>query len=472
MDGSAAHDAVVAGAPESSLNPTPADATEPGLMTAPAPKVVPGIRSGFDTREVTGLHEAERAVLHFDLLRGLCASGEEEFLLRFGAVADLVHADQTLWSIDALERRLNWLDAEAFTSTIRSLKRSGWLESVGVHYRLTSDGLAVYATLARLGTLHTGRDDSLAMGVFDLEASTQLDEDTGPALRHLQHHLRRAVEDVEAAVKSQSEVKVLDARDKLDKNLRWSERARRLLDRIDIEDDQGYRAGQRLGRDLSELHRWHSVMQRVLDEVGKTAVPLGAIGVSAADVSRFLTSLSVDEIIDRFAGNVSFPVWPLVFITDNVVTAAEFELSQDERVAPTVTWSEGEGKSAEIGAPPPTEGEIAFRAFERDLDGMVEIGEKRALDQFLLDGSFPRTCYRMTLLALEDELPTGRATIEADGGPALKLYQDYASEISRGQVVPRKPGAAVVPPPIAATHDDDDDEPEMTSDMDGDHDER
>ncbi len=410
-------------------------------MSQAAP--IPGLIPGFDPDTVEGLREARRAVPHFDLLRGICAGGEDEFVLRFGAVADLVHADQTLWTLDALERRLCWMDTERIHATVRVLRRAGWLETIGNAYRLTSDGLAVYATLARLGSLHTGRDDSLAMGVFDLEASTSLDEDTRPALRHLQHHLRRAVEDVEAAVKSQSELKVQDAREKLDKNLQWSERARLLLDRLDVDDHEGYRAGQRLGRDLSELHRWHSVIQRVLDELGRNAVPVSQTGVSANDVGRFMARLSVDEILDRFGDGVSLAVWPLVLITDNVVSAAEYELTlARDGVTPNVAWLAGRAESAEVGAPPPSEGELAYRRFEGDL---ASLSAPVSLERFLLDADFPRTCYRTTLLALEDEVGT-RATVEVDEGPAMRLFSDAASEISRGRVLP-----ATRPVPDSAT---------------------
>ncbi|MFT5429608.1 MAG: hypothetical protein ACI9OJ_000279 [Myxococcota bacterium] len=406
-----------------------------------------GLATGFGPENVEGLREAHRAHPHFDLLRGLTAGGDSEFLLRFGAVADLVHADQTLWTLDAMERRLCWMEPERLTSTIRTLKRSGWLETVGIRYRLSSDGLAVYATLARLGTLHTGRDDSLAMGVFDLEASTRLDEDVRPALRHLQHHLRRAVEDVEAAVKSQSELKVLEARDKLDKNLQWSQRARMLLDRLDIDEETSYRAGQRLGRDLSELHRWQSVMQRVLDEVGRTRVPVGALGLRHSDISRHLANLSIDGLLNLGKGAISLPVWPLVCIDDNVVDVATYELLfAEERHGREVGWQEGAGENAEVGAPPPSAGEIAFRAFNRTVAEVVADEEPVSLERFLIAEDFPRTCYRMTLLALEDEGERGRVTIDLEPGPGREIFSDFVSEMSAGRVIPRVDGLETTSP--------------------------
>ncbi len=398
-----------------------------------------GVAPGFGPDSVAGLSEAYRAGQHFMLLRGLTSGGQDDFLLRFGVVADLVHADQTLWTLDALERRLLWLDDERTLSLLRVLRRSGWLEMVGTGYRLTSDGLAVYATLARLSSLHTGREDSLAMGVFDLEASTQLGEDTGPALRHLQHHLRRAVEDVEGAVKSQSELKVLDARDALDKNLEWSQRARLLLDRIDITDDQGYRTGQRLGKDLAELHRWHSVMQRVLDEVGKSHVPIGSLGLRPADIDRYLGAMSVEQLASIGDGLVSSPVWPRVLLTDNLLDVAAYELLYAERAdEETVGWQDGDAASAEVGEPPPSLGEVAFKRYEYDLDKLVETAESAPLERFLIDRDFPRTCYRMTLLALEDESPDSPVELHVEPGRGRQVFTDYVSEISEGTLTPRK----------------------------------
>jgi hypothetical protein len=399
-----------------------------------------GVREGFPVATVAGLNEAVQAGEHYELLRGLTSGGEEDFTLRFAAVADLVHADQTLWPLDALERRFIWMEPDRIMGVIRALRRSGWLETVGHGYRLTSDGLAVYATISRLASLRNGRDDDLAMGVFDLEASARLNEDTGPALRHLAHHLRRSIEDVEAAVASQSELKVMDARDKLDKNLQWSARARQLLDGLNVEKDAGYRAGQRLGRDLSELHRWHSVMQRVLDEIGRTRLPLGALGIRPADIDRYLSGLSVDQLVQLGQGSLSRPVWPLLAVTDNLINVAEWELLYAEHPEQRrVGWREGVADVAEVGEPPPSEGEIAFSRFESTLDEIVVVGESVRLERALLAGTFPKSCYWMTLLALEDEMPDGRVRVEVGVGEARTLFSDFASEISDGLIVPRKP---------------------------------
>lgn len=394
-----------------------------------------GIAPGFGRENVVGLEEAAKAETHYALLRGLTSGGRTDFTLRFAAVAELVHADQTLWTLDAIERRLCWLDTEHLVSVVRALRKSGWLEPVGTSLRLSNEGLAVYSTLSRLSSLCVGRTDDLALGVFDLEASTRLDEDTGPALRHLQHHLRRAIEDVEAAVKSQSELKVLEAREKLDQNLQWSRRARTLLDAINIDDEVGYRAGQRLGRDLSELHRWQSVMQRALDEVGRTRVPLGASGIRPADISRYLAARTVDELAAIGERCVSRPVWPLVAILDNVLSTAEFELlSEAEERERKIGWSDAPAAAAVVGEPPPSSGELAFAAFTKALDDVIAGGKPVAVERFLLAGDFQKTCYRMTLLALEDE--QDRVRIAVEPGPGVKVYTDYLSEISRGTISP------------------------------------
>ncbi len=404
-----------------------------------------GVMPGFEVESVVGLREASAVALHFGLLRGLTSGTRNDFLLRFGAVSDLVHSDQTAFSHDALERRLVWMAPEHRDAVLRGLRKTGWLEPAGPGggFRLSSEALAVYATLCRLASLRVGRDDDMALGVFDLEASTRLKEDTGPALRHLSHHLRRSIEDVESAIKSQSELKVLEARDRLDKNLEWSRRARSLLDAIDIDDEQGYRSGQRLGRELGELHRWHSVMQRALDEVGRTRLPLGAAGIRPADVSRYLAKQSVEDLYALATGTVSQPVWPLVFILDNVLSTAEFELLEAEgREQATVGWTTEAARPAEIGTPPPTEGESAFAGFRKALEDVVHRRETVPLERFLLGGDFPRTCYRMALLALEDQADERQIELTVELGPGRKMYSDYVSEISRGHVGPRQPSEA------------------------------
>ena len=391
---------------------------------------------------MSGLGEAADALAHFELLRGLTSGGSEDFLLRFGAVADLVHADHTLWPLDALERRFNWMEQDRVQGVIRSLRRSGWLESVGVAgYRLSSDGLAVYATLARLSLLRTGREDDLAMGVFDLEASTRLDEDKGPALRHLQHHLRRSIEDVEAAVDSRSEIKVMEAREKLDKNLQWSRRARMLLDEVDVEEDESYRSGQRLGQDLSELHRWHSVMQRVLDDLGSSRVQIGALGIRPADISRYLMGLSLDELIGLGGAHLSEPVWPFVCLLDNVIDVTEFALLvAEQRDTRQVGWREGDPADPEIGEAQDTHGAAAFRAFHERLETVLGAAEPTTLPDMLLAGDYARTCYRMTLLSLEDEDEDARIALDVmktTRGGKLRVEKptvDYVTEMSMGSV--------------------------------------
>lgn len=400
-----------------------------------------GIAAGFGPENVPGLQEADAASEYFELLRGLTTGGPDDFLLRFGAVCDLVCADHTLWTLDALERRFCWMEPDRVLSVIRALRRSGWLESVGQAYRLTSDALAVYATLSRLSSLKRGRSDDLAMGVFDLEASTRLGEDRGPALRHLQHHLRRSIEDVEAAVESKSEVKVIEAREKLDRNLQWSRRARLLLDEMNVGEDSSYRAGQRLGRDLSELHRWHSVMQRVLDELSSNRVQFGGMGVRPTDISRWLIGLDVDELIELGGAHVSLPVWPLVCITDNVIDMSEHALLMAESLdVRQVGWREGQPEQATIGEAHATAGAAAFQAFESRVDAVAAGADSVSIADVLVAEDFQRTCYRMTLLALEDEQDSARVKVDVaqakDGTlPTVRPEVAWVTELSAGQVM-------------------------------------
>ena len=397
-----------------------------------------GVAPGFGPESVAGVREALSAVSHFSLLRGLTSGGEDDFVLRFAVVADLVYAEQTLWTLDGLHRRLCWLQADRVLPVLRSLRRAGWIEAVGVQYRLTNSGLAVYATISRLSSLHTGREDDLALGVFDLEASTRTGEDQGPALRHLQHHLRRSIEEVEAAVDSMSELKVLDARAKLERNLQWSRRARELLDEMDVEDEAGYRTGQRVGRDLSELHRWHSVVQRSLDALDRKRVPLGALGVNQADVDRYLAGLETDQLLDLAQSTVSEPVWPQLLILDNLMNVAEYELLMSEYSEHrTVGWSDDVAASAEVGAPPPDAGEMIHRQYDQDVDRVHAEGQTVKLERFLIRGDFAQTCYRLSLLALEDDANDGRVRVERDPGGGREVFSDFVSELSPARVIPR-----------------------------------
>ncbi len=416
------------------------------------------LAADLDVADILPLRAAQAGMPYFTLLRDLVRLGESQFVVRLAVLTEFASSDRTRWDNDVLARHFAWLLPDARAVILKSLRKGGWLELIEGSHRLTDRGEALYAVISRVLGIEPQEGD-LALGVLNVELSRDLGHEATPALRHLHHNLRRIVDTAEEAVRSHSEVRILEARDRIDRNLAWARRARGCVETLDLQDDGSYRVAQEVGAALSELHQWQSVLQRAIGDLAGKRVQLGSSGLSMTDVTAFLMRCDVETLAAFGEPLASQPVQPLFLILDNVLSEAEYEYVQ----APD--YSEDDFAVGWAAGPP-----------EDSAAGELEIGEFTALDSFVADiqalaakggtaklatlvprRSWAESAYRLSLLALGESVGVqqdARAESDAaqaavlhalanqpfevmvsgDGSERDKIYSDAASEITRGIV--------------------------------------
>ena len=441
-----------------------APAIQPALATAEAdeaaelPVEALGelLAEGYEAQDVPALVSAQAGLGYFALLRDLVRLGEADFAVRLAVLSELAGSDRTRWDGESLARHFVWLAAEARTAVFKSLKKGGWLEVIEGLTRLTDRGEALYAVISRVVGI-TPQEGDLALGVLNVELSRDLGHEQAPALRHLHHNLRRIVDSAEESVRSHSEVRVLEAQERIERNLAWARRARSSMESLNLEDDSAYRLAQQVGQALSELHQWQAVLQRASGDLQAKRIQLGRTGLSLTDVTSFLMRCDLEQLADFGLPLVSLPVAPLFVIHDNALSEAEYEFVQGEDHSEqtfAVGWADGPPEDSPPGEPELPEF-LALDRFVADIQALASKGGAAKLSALVPRRSWAESAYRLSLLALgetagdavaEDgptpdvlDLQSLRGSqfevlVIGDGSEKDKIFSDVAGEISRGAV--------------------------------------
>lgn len=423
---------------------------------APSAALEEMLQPGFDAASVPGGERARGLLSFFPLLRELVRLGEADFVARTAVIAELASSERTGFSLEELHAHFPWLLADERTRIFRGLRQSGWLTLHDSSYALSDRGESVYSLLSTLLGSAPAEGD-LALGVFSVEVATELGADKGAPLRHLLHNLRKVIGEAENAMQSHSEVKILEVRDKLDRNLAWSRRARESIDDLDIEDFEAYKTAQSVGRSLSELHQWHGVLQRSLNDIARRRIHLDDSGLSITDITHFLIRCDVATLAEFGRRFVSTPLQPMFAIADNMLTEAEYVLFLMEREEPVERrgWSD-EGPRLSALSEEKEQRFAGLARFIEDMEAVVASGQPVRLAEFVPRGGWAESAYRLSLLAMTE----GTMAFPEEGGEPLiqrlrglhtrveaesegeRIFKDGVSEISVGRIFPHTPRAA------------------------------
>ncbi|HAN30614.1 MAG TPA: hypothetical protein DCQ06_03360 [Myxococcales bacterium] len=379
----------------------------------------------FDIDDIAVLNHAQAGLPWFSLLRELTRLGEADFVVRMAVLTALASSDRASWSQDALRRQFAWLAEGVLGYLLRSLRKSGWLELIGRQHRITESGEALYPIVSRVLQIQPEQGD-LALGVLNVQLSRELGSEQAPALRHLHHNLCRIVQESEAALDSHSEVRLMEARDRLDRNLAWARRARTCIEHVDLSDHTAYRVAQDVGQVLSELHQWHAVLYRAVGDLASKRMQLGDSGLSVLDITQFLMRCDLPTLADFGAPLISQPVAPSFIILDNLLAEAEYELVHaDPRGSQAYDhgWVQGPPQQA-------TQGELEaptfspLDRFSADLQALEDSDGQARLADFVPSVDWAESAWRLSMLALaeSDEIP-GDASVEADDPTLARIIE-------------------------------------------------
>lgn len=364
------------------------------------------LSSRFAAGDIPALETAAGGLDFFTMLRELFRLGEADFVVRMAVLAEIAESDRAVWEPDALLRHFVWLAPEALSMVLRNLRRSGWLELEVRDHRLTERGEALFPIIRRVLDVRADQGD-LALGVLNVQLSRDLGTEATPALRHLRHNLCRIALEAESALESHSEVRILETRERIDRNLAWARRARVAIEEIDLSETEAYRVAQQVGQQLSELHRWHAALYRALGDLADKRVALGESGLSIVDMTQFLMRCDVDMLADFGGELVAVPLSPVFGIVDNLLSEAEYELvhAPEREEGPSLYgWTDGAPEDA-----PPGEPELpeftALDAFVADMGALAEGGGSFRLSEIVPGRSWAESAYRLSLLALSETDP-------------------------------------------------------------------
>ncbi len=396
------------------------------------------IDARFDPDDVPAIVHAQAGLPWFGLLRELTRLGEADFVVRMAVLTELASSDRATWTAEALGRHFAWLADDVLSYLTRALRRSGWLEFTGRAHRITEQGEALFPIISRVLQIEPEQGD-LALGVLNVQLSRELGSEQAPALRHLHHNLCRIVDEAESALDSHSEVRLLEARDRLDRNLAWARRARECIENVDLTDHMAYRVAQDVGQVLSELHQWHAVLYRAVGDLAGKRVQLGESGLSVLDITQFLMRCDLPTLADFGAPLISQPVAPGFLILDNLLAEAEYELVHaDPREIGGYAhgWTQGPPEEAPEGAPElPT-----FSPLDRFLavlEGLADTDGRGRIADVVPCDTWAESAWRLSMLALAEE----------DAEEARGATKDDAGDPVLAQVSERAPFSVHVPPP-------------------------
>ncbi len=446
------------------VSQAPAPAPPPRLVpegqndatpSVPATSLQARLAPGFKAQSVGALRPGRELACYVSLLRELVRGGEVDFVVRFGVLVELVCSESARWTSEQLGRMFAWLRPQERARVLKGLRRAGWLEMRGTEYQLTTEGSRIYSVLTSLlGSPPTAAD--LAIGVLEVEVARELGAEEDAPLRHLQHTLQCIIAETDDALASHSEVRIAQARQRLDRNLAWSVRARQLLDELELEDFSAYKTAQSIGRALSELHRRHGELQRALNAAARHATALDGHGLSLRDVTEFLMRCTPERIAQFASPYVRQGLRTRAAIADNLLAEAEawFFLTERPDYGAGDGWVDGDPTEAE----PLDASNSSFEAlagFARVVETVEATGAPVPLREAVASEDWAHSAYRLTLLGLVGQggadSPTDEgaldehlravcnAAVDVDAdGESERVYLDAFSEITRGALRPRR----------------------------------
>jgi hypothetical protein len=402
-------------------------------------EMFPALAPGIDPEDITPLWLLQSKLPVLEAFITLFRGSMSDNLVRLLVLGEMGRRGEAPeWTFAELRQTFAYMTPAPLESALRRLRGGGLLryEAAEGAYVLTPAGLRVYGAVASL--LQLTEEDDLGWITGVVRASYELGTLTPEVLSHLLYRLRRLENELQQAVESLSEPRILRARERLASIWSWVERGSAMIAQIVQDsalDRELHRVAQHIGRAQSRLLRMTTMFQRVLNDIDRQRIHLGATGLSTSDLVFYLRQCTVDELGRMIVPHLAHAVRPLFVLTDLITDQAEYELLQRKRHV--AEWCElPEAQDSPL-APP--QSAATFPELGRLVTQLQS--EARAtvpLAEVVPWGSFEESAYRLSMLSL-----LGDAEAAASGGPVANLASlPYRLAIAAEETVVGRAGVA------------------------------
>jgi len=391
----------------------------------------------------------------YPLLHALVGRSPREFLVRAAALEALVADGRPRFTSEELGEVLFWLEDEPRSAVLRALRRSGWLHYHPEQGTLITDlGRWAYDVLS---FLHRRlRENEIQPTLASIEYAMEIGLDPIHHLKSMRSRLVQLREEMQMALRSQSEVILHRAVAKLETALELSGQIRAVLDRVQEKERPESAAGasaaqvRRLCRQvhdmLSRLHLVASDLNAALTEVGRQYLHLAA-GLTVEQVVRALMRRSREELA-ALGREALLPVHPspTLLTTEVVAASAEMQLLRERLEPEPVSWEEPPEAPRFADA-----AELPGEVRELLSDLLRVAGEDRpvALHDFVPRADRSTSFLRASLLALAGDRHGGEGItgqlraveveIECDGdGWPAEIGSGPLARLTPGRLQPRR----------------------------------
>jgi hypothetical protein len=380
-------------------------------------EIFPSLAPGVDPEDITPLWLLQSKLPVLEAFMTLFRGTMSDSLVRLLVLGEMGRRGHTPeWTFAELRQTFAYLAPAPLETALRRLRSGSLLryDAAESAYVLTPAGLRVYGAVASLFQLSEEDDLGWITGV--VHASYELGTLTPEVLSHLLYRLRRLETELQQAVESLSEPRILQARERLVNVWSWIERGSAMIEHIVQDpalDRELHRVAQQIGRAQSRLLRMTTVFQRVLNDIDRQRVHLGATGLSTSDLVFFLRQCTLEDLRRLLQSHLARTVRPLFVLTDLLTDQAEYELLQRKRHV--TEWCELPDVQDSPLSPPQSAAEFP------ELGRLVAQLEAEArptvpLTEVVPWGSFEESAYRLSMLSL-----LGDAEAAGSGGPVAKL---------------------------------------------------
>jgi hypothetical protein len=402
-------------------------------------EIFPALAPGIDPEDIAPLWLLQSKLPVLEAFMTLFRGSMNDSLVRLLVLGEMGRRGQAPeWTFAELRQTFAYLTPAPLESALRRLRGGGLLQYDATEsaYVLTPAGLRVYGAVASLFQL--AEEDDLGWITGVVRASYELGTLTPEVLSHLLYRLRRLETELQQAVESLSEPHILHARERLASIWSWIERGSTMIEQIVQDsalDRELHRVAQQIGRAQSRLLRMTTVLQRVLNDIDRQRVHLGATGLSTSDLVFFLRQCPLDELRRLITPHLARQVRPLFLLTDLITDQAEYELLQRKRHV--AEWCElPEAQDSPLSPP---QSAAQFPELGRLLTQLQsEARPTIPLAEVVPWGSFEESAYRLSMLSL-----LGDAEAVDSGGLVAKLASlAYTLAIEAEETVVGRAGVA------------------------------